>query len=612
MTSPSVPPHAVDPADGAAPWPETSIDAPAPTGSGAVDEAVAIWRALAALGVREAVLAPGSRSAPLVHGLADPQVQARIRAHVRIDERAAAFTALGISRQDPAHPGVVATTSGTATAHLHAAVLEAHHSRVPLIVLTADRPAELRDTGANQTTRQAGLYGEAVRWSADLPAPTREAATAVELRTAVSTLARAVAIATGADPGPVHVNLGLRDPLVPRGGSVPGAAGSSAAAPAAAAPAAAPATDAAPAVGPIDGARERIVLTRRAPAAPPRPETVELAERAVVVAGDGAGGAALELAGRHRLPLLAEPSSGARSGDCAIPGYPRLLAEAMAEPDHPLRPRQAIVLGHPTLSRPVLGALLGAADVDVLVVDPTDRWADAARRARRVVPAVQARDPHPEGRETYLSTWQEASAASAAPAVELPWQVRAALAVWEATGPQDVLVLGSSSLVRDLEQHAGPMRGTVVANRGLAGIDGMISTATGYALARRGAPGRVRALMGDLTALHDLTGLVIGPDEAVPDLDVVVVDDGGGRIFTGLEHAAAPADLMRRFFTTPHGTDIAAAARALGVTARTVAASELPALLTAPAPAGASTGRRVLVAQQSHSCVEGDAGVAMV
>lgn len=593
MTSPSVPAHAADPRAGAAPWPETSIDAPAPTGSGAVDEAVAIWRALAALGVREAVLAPGSRSAPLVHGLADPQVQARIRAHVRIDERAAAFTALGISRQDPAHPGVVATTSGTATAHLHAAVMEAHHARVPLIVLTADRPAELRDTGANQTTRQAGLYGEAVRWSADLPAPTREAATAVELRTAVSTLARAVAIATGADPGPVHLNLGLRDPLVPRGGSVPGAAGSGAGAPAAERP---------------GEARDRIVLTRRAPAAPPRPVTVALAERTVVVAGDGAGGAALEIAGRHRLPLLAEPSSGARSGDCAIPGYPRLLAEAMADPRHPLRPRQAIVLGHPTLSRPVLGALLGAEDVDVLVVDPTDRWADAARRARLVVPAVQAQDPHPDAREAYLSAWQEASDAAAVPVAELPWQVRAALAVWEATGPQDVLVLGSSSLVRDLEQHAGPMRGTVVANRGLAGIDGMISTATGYALARRGGPGRVRALMGDLTALHDLTGLVIGPEEAAPDLEVVVVDDGGGRIFTGLEHADAPADLMRRFFTTPHGTDIAAAARALGVAARAVTTPELPALLTGPAPAG----RRLLVAQQSHSCVEGDAGVAMV
>jgi 2-succinyl-5-enolpyruvyl-6-hydroxy-3-cyclohexene-1-carboxylate synthase len=181
-----------------------SIPAPSPTGSGAVDEAVAIWRALAHLGVRHVVLSPGSRSAPLVHALQDPEVRrAGVQAHVRIDERSAAFTALGISRADPGHPGVVVTTSGTATAHLHAAVLEAHHSRVPLLVLTADRPAELRGVGANQATHQAGLYGQALRLSADLPAPQADAATSVELRTAVNTVARALAAAVG-DPRPAR------------------------------------------------------------------------------------------------------------------------------------------------------------------------------------------------------------------------------------------------------------------------------------------------------------------------------------------------------------------------------------------------------------------------
>src|SRR5699024_1373590 len=148
------------------------IAAPRPTGSGAVDQSVALWSALAALGLREAVLAPGSRSAPLVYGLAAEEVGARIRAHVRIDERAAAFTALGLSRHDPSRPAAVVTTSGTATAHLQAAVMEAHHSRIPLLVLTADRPAELREVGANQTTRQAGLFGSLVRFAVDLPAPT--------------------------------------------------------------------------------------------------------------------------------------------------------------------------------------------------------------------------------------------------------------------------------------------------------------------------------------------------------------------------------------------------------------------------------------------------------
>ncbi|MFC0675818.1 2-succinyl-5-enolpyruvyl-6-hydroxy-3-cyclohexene-1-carboxylic-acid synthase [Brachybacterium hainanense] len=560
------------------------VEAPAPTGSGAVDEAVVIWRTLAALGVREVVLSPGSRSAPLVYALADPQVAAGIRAHVRIDERAAAFTALGISRADPAHPGVVVTTSGTATAHLHAAVLEAHHSRVPLLVLTADRPAELRGTGANQTTRQDDLYGEAVRFRADLPAPDRGCASPLALRTAASTLARALAIATGPDAGPVHVNLGFRDPLVPRGGSVPSQDAEE---------------------------HERIVLSRRPPAPAPEPVPVPLPERTVVVAGDGAGPAARELAAAHRLPLLAEPSSGAREGDCLVPGYPALLDRVMADPAHPLRPRQAVVMGHPTLSRPVVGALLGADDVEVVVVDATDRWADAARRAGLVVPAIRAAEssPDPAAEDgAYLAAWHEAARALAAPApAELPWQTRAALAVWEATREQDVLVLGSSSLVRDLEQHAGPMRGTVIANRGLAGIDGMISTASGCALARRGAPGRVRLLLGDLTALHDLTGLLIGPEEEEPALDVIVVDDEGGRIFTGLEHAAAPPALLRRFFTTPHGADIAGAARALGVRSRAVAPEELPAALAEDLGR-----RRVLVAQQRHSGIASDAGDPVV
>src|SRR5699024_4946672 len=161
--------------------------------------------------MREAVLAPGSRSAPLVYALASAEAGERIRAHVRIDERAAAFTALGISRHDPAHPAAVVTTSGTATAHLHAAVMEAHHARIPLLVLTAAGPAALREVGANQTTRHAGMCRAVVRLPVVLPAPTADDATARELRTIVSTAARARAAATGEHPGPVHLNLSFRD-----------------------------------------------------------------------------------------------------------------------------------------------------------------------------------------------------------------------------------------------------------------------------------------------------------------------------------------------------------------------------------------------------------------
>jgi 2-succinyl-5-enolpyruvyl-6-hydroxy-3-cyclohexene-1-carboxylate synthase len=567
-----------------------SIPAPSPTGSGAVDEAVAIWRALAHLGVRHVVLSPGSRSAPLVHALQDPEVRrAGVQAHVRIDERSAAFTALGISRADPGHPGVVVTTSGTATAHLHAAVLEAHHSRVPLLVLTADRPAELRGVGANQATHQAGLYGQALRLSADLPAPQADAATSVELRTAVNTVARALAAAVG-DPapgapyggaghpaGPVQVNLGFRDPLVPRAGHVPS----------------------------VVGGNSRLQITCRVPVPAPQPIPVPLTARTLVVAGDRAGADASAFAEANNLPLLAEPSSGARIGPGLLPHYPSLLAEIMAEPGHPLRPDQAIVFGHPTLSRSIVSGLLGADDVAVVIVDAAPGWADAARRARLVVPAIRADGSVPEPgryRDALLACTPSRSAA------DLCWQIRAALAVWEANTEQDTLVLGSSSLIRDLEEHAPAARGPVLAGRGLAGIDGMISTAGGHALATApdtGAPdtpatptnaGRTRLLIGDLTALHDLTGLVLGPLETEPDLDVIVVDDGGGRIFSGLEHRQADPVLLERFFTTPHGVDLAAASRALRVPARTIPADAVTILLP-EALAERPRGRRLLVVQ---------------
>ena len=602
-----------------------TIPAPRPTGSGAVDQAVALWSALAELGLSEAVLAPGSRSAPLVHGLAAPEVAGRIRAHVRIDERAAAFTALGLSRHDPARPAAVVTTSGTATAHLHAAVMEAHHSRIPLLVLTADRPAELREVGANQTTRQAGMFRSLTRLAVDLPAPAADAASPLELRTAVSTAARALAAATGEHPGPVHLNLSFRDPLVPR----PGSGGRDAVGRADDAAASAP---------------ERIVVTRRLPAPAPAPQPVPVDSRTVVVAGDGAGPAAAALADAHALPLLAEPSSGALHAKSLVPRYPALLREVMADPEHPLRPHRAIVLGHPTLSRPVVGALLGAADVEVVVVDPHPDWPDVARRASLVVPAALGEetaapctaatdssasgtapidraarfDPSSEAQErhAWIEAWRTAADASAA-ALPHPWQQRAALAVWEASGPGDLLVLGSSSLVRDLEQHAGPTAARVIANRGLAGIDGTTAMAGGLALARAAGaasdgaagpsaagpnaaerPGRTRLLVGDLTALHDLTGLLVGPEEPRPDLDVIVVDDGGGRIFSGLEHAAAPPELLRRFFTTPHGADIAAAASALGAKACSLGVEQLPEALDEP-----EHGLRMLVVQESPSPV---------
>lgn len=536
------------------------------TGSGAVDEALALWRALIDLGVRHAVVSPGSRSAPLVHAFADPEIASALTAHVRIDERAAAFTALGISRADPEHPAAVLTTSGTATAHLLAAVMEAHHSRIPLLVLTADRPAELRGTGANQTTEQVGLYRGFVRLAADVPAPTAQAATATELRTIVDLASRAVAAATGENPGPVHLNLCFRDPLAP----APGA----------------------------EIASSPVAVARRAHAAHgggfPQPVPVEAGERAVVIAGDSAGPAAADFARAARLPLIAEPSSGALDGDVLIPHGPRTVGAVMAELGHPLRPERAIVFGRPTLSRPILRQLLGADDVELVVVDPHLPWVDPTRRASLIVPAAE---PVGQAPEAWARSWRDLATAGVPdtrdPGAALPWQARAALAVWEACDPEDVLVLGSSSLVRDLELHAGPSGARVIANRGLAGIDGTVSMAGGISLA---TGRRVRVLLGDLTALHDLTGLVIGPLEQRPQLDVIVVDDDGGRIFGGLEHAGAEAALMRRFFTTPHGVDVAAAAAGLGAAVARVGADGV-----ASALAQVSDGVRVILVQEPSS-----------
>ncbi|WP_130014635.1 2-succinyl-5-enolpyruvyl-6-hydroxy-3-cyclohexene-1-carboxylic-acid synthase, partial [Serinicoccus sediminis] len=174
-------------------------------------------------GVREAVLSPGSRSAPLAYALEEADRTGRLRLHVRIDERSAGFLALGLARGGGA-PVPVVTTSGTAVANLHPAVLEAHHSGVPIIVLSADRPAELRGTGANQTTVQPGIFAGAVRWEVDLPAP--EAVTAGAGAHWRSTVCRALAAAVstgGPGRGPVHLNVSFRDPLAP--GLAPAGAG---------------------------------------------------------------------------------------------------------------------------------------------------------------------------------------------------------------------------------------------------------------------------------------------------------------------------------------------------------------------------------------------------
>jgi 2-succinyl-5-enolpyruvyl-6-hydroxy-3-cyclohexene-1-carboxylate synthase len=549
---------------------------------------------LAAHGVRDVVLAPGSRSAPLAYALAEaalpdadrPAGAPALRLHVRVDERSAGFLALGLARaatvDGEPRPVAVVTTSGTAVANLHPAVLEAHHAGVPLLLLTADRPHELRGTGANQTTVQPGIFGPATRLEADVPAPAGRPGEDRDLRHLVS---RAVAAALGSrtgDPGPVHLDLAYREPLVPGAEPWPSAGATT--------------------------PPGRVVVVPRAtgdvpagdgPAGHDVPARADLPGPVVVVAGDGAGPDARRLAVAAGWPLLAEPSSGARGGPEAPAAYRMLLGDTALGG----RVRSVVLLGRPTLSRPV-SALLARDDVDLTVVAPLGSgWPDAGRAADRVLPAVPAAWlTGPADDPAWLAAWQRADAAAgraldglldAGPA-DPPTRStppltgpRAVRAVADACLPSDVLVVGSSNPVRDLDLVARWSEPPVVlANRGLAGIDGMVSTAAGVAL---GLPRRrVRALLGDLTFLHDAGGLLRLTTEPEVDLQLVVLNDAGGSIFATLEHGAPErARTFERVFGTPHAVDVAALCAGYGV--RHVRVSDVPALAAALAAPGPGT-----------------------
>ena len=479
--------------------------------------AVATWLVdeLVARGVRQAVVCPGSRNAPLLFALA---AHPALRLHSRIDERSAGFLALGIAKTSH-RPVPVVTTSGTAAANLHPSVLEAAHAGVPLLAITADRPAALRGTGANQTTDQVRIFGDA--------------ATCADLAT---TDAAALDTVWTTD-GPVHLNVQLSEPLVPEP------------------------------EGPTGGDAWVEEGERRDPLAGPARRTVlALGPRTVVVAGDDAGPRARILAQDAGWPLLAEPTSGSRNGDTPIRTYRLLLGTALAD-----RIERVVVCGHPTLSRPV-SRLLAREDVDVVSVRPRGRWpgrpfpVDAEHDA---VAVEGSDDP------AWFVAWRSADDALAArldafvadqPGLT-PYDVAAE--VNAAVPPGGLLFVGASNPIRDLDLMARPYpvgeRRLLLANRGLAGIDGTLSSAIGAVLGR---PHTTRALLhvGDVTFLHDLNGLLVGPAEERPDLTIVVANDDGGSIFATLEQGgAAFADRYEKLFGTPHGADLAALCQGYGV-----------------------------------------------
>jgi 2-succinyl-5-enolpyruvyl-6-hydroxy-3-cyclohexene-1-carboxylate synthase len=495
---------------------------------------------LARCGLREVVLAPGSRSTPLAMAFA---AEGRIRLHVRIDERSAAFTALGLAKASR-RPVAVLCTSGTAAANFHPAVIEASESAVPLIVLTADRPPELRGTGANQTIDQIKLYGAAVRWFGEAGVPEARPGMAGYWRSLAGRAWAQAGGAAGGLPGPVHLNLPLRDPLVPGDGpdwpeSLAGRPGGQ------------PWTRFA---GQDAGGELELPWT----------------ERGVVVCGDGDYDALalVELAGRAGWPVLAEPSSGARRGPNALAAYQHLLATPDFLRDH--RPDLIVSAGRPGLSRGQTAFLgPGSAGRHVVVAQGPGQWADPTRAATDVAPRLRLTGtPAAPGSGSWLDSWRRAdeAAANAVDAVldagEILTEPRLARDL-VSTLPGGALVwVASSQVVRDMDSGARPRADLhVLASRGASGIDGTTSSAIGAALAHGGP---AFALVGDLALVHDAAGLALGPDEPRPDLCLVVVNNDGGGIFSSLEPAAFP-DSFERLFGTPHGTRLPDLAAAFGL-----------------------------------------------
>jgi len=523
-------------------------------------------------GVTDAVVAPGSRSTPLALALAGDE---RLCVHVVLDERSAGFFALGLGLGS-GRPAVVLTTSGTAAVELHPAVVEADLAGVPLVACTADRPPELHRVGAPQTVEQVGLFGGACRWACDPGVP--DGTTSPAWRSVAS---RAVAEATSAPagPGPVHLNLPFREPLVGEPGPLPPGR-----------------PEGAPWHGGLVGAS-----WSGAPAEAASDAVMNVlgrATRGVLVAGAGAGqpDAVHALAMALGWPVLADPRSGCRLPlPATVASADALLrCEAFAAAH---RPEVVVRLGRPWASKVVnqwLGGL--GPEVPQYLVDPYGRWADP----ERVVTTVVDADPTAWCRSVagrfvregatapaeWLGTWAAAELAAqagfdrclAAHSEATEPGVARTLANGLADGA--TLVVSSSMPVRDVEWYSRPRRALrVLANRGANGIDGVVSTALGVAAS---GAGPTAALLGDLALLHDANGLLAPAGAARPvNCTLVVVDNGGGGIFSFLPHRSAlPVERFERLFGTPQPVDVAALAAAYGVpvTEVTAAADVQPAV----------------------------------
>ena len=502
-------------------------------------------------GVRDVVLCPGSRNAPLAFALQDADRAGRVRLHVRIDERTAGYLAIGLAVAAGA-PVCVAMTSGTAVANLGPAVVEANYARVPLIVLSANRPYELLGTGANQTMEQLGYFGTQVRASISLglaeDAPERMDALNAQWRSATCRVLVAAKGSRSANAGPVQFDIPLREPLVPdpehtgpgRLFTPPGRPGGK-------------------------------PWTYTPPVTFDQPLQIDLTPDTVVIAGHGAG----VQSNLAALPTVAEPTAP----HAAVPLHPLALPL--------LRPQQVIMLGRPTLHRPV-SALLADSSVPVYALTTGPRWPDVSGNSQATgTRAVTLGTPNPRWLRRCAEVNRHAIEAvrGQLKAHPLTTGLHVAAAVAAGVREGDQLVLGASNPVRDaalvgLNTHGVKVR----SNRGVAGIDGTVSTAIGAALAHDRTGGRTVALIGDLTFVHDSSGLLIGPTEPTPrHLTIVVSNDNGGGIFELLEQGDPRfSDVSSRIFGTPHDVDVGALCRAYHVESRQIEVDDLADALGEP------------------------------
>ncbi|MSO26921.1 MAG: 2-succinyl-5-enolpyruvyl-6-hydroxy-3-cyclohexene-1-carboxylic-acid synthase [Candidatus Nanopelagicales bacterium] len=555
-------------------------------------------------GITDFVLAPGSRSAPLAFVLAAAEQRGEIVLHVRLDERSAGYLALGLGKASGV-PAVVVTTSGTAAINLHPAVVEADHSNIPLIALTADRPPSLRGVGANQSIAQTDIYGPSVRLAVDMAVAVDAGQ---EMRYWRSTVSRVVAAATDAwHPGPVHVNMPFADPLVPDavdddepaaalGGRTDGR------------PWTADARFVAGMSTPLDDVMGVIS------------DDTEVPARGIIFVGDHADPESMslidDLGDALGWPIIGEPSGNVSDCDTSLSHGALIVADADFASAN--APDVVITVGRVGLSRAVLRMI--ANSPLHIAVDPQSQWSDPTRSANIVIAGVPLPPENAAVEPAWLETWQGADVLAAA-AVETVLAscgdqltgMQVARLTCSAVPAGGMLFLGASSQVRHVFNLASSSisEAVVMGNRGTSGIDGAISSAWGAALAlQRGDEGDdptwAVVLVGDQTFLYDTNALLVPAGEPRPNLVIVVADNDGGGIFSQLEQGEPRfAESFDRIFAVPLGADVGAIASAMQIPTQVVhTAADLEDALVSAISAG---GVQVVVAR---TCSRVDEAVA--